>query len=179
MGAMPGRMNVFFLSTYQFDNGFRATELLPFIECAGKFGVPCGGEIAGTASARWQTNTRFTWRNGSYQVALNWRWIEGMTDARIERVAAFGLPTQPIIDNIPADAISTPDYNYIDLSGVWQINDSMTVRLGIDNVFAKEPPLMGDAQIQSNTEPHKSQTCLLYTSPSPRDRTRSRMPSSA
>ena len=27
--------------------------------------------------------------------------------------------------------------------------------------------------------PHKLSTCLLYTSPSPRDRTRSRMPSSA
>ena len=26
---------------------------------------------------------------------------------------------------------------------------------------------------------HKIETCLLYTSPSPRDRTRSRMPSSA
>ena len=26
---------------------------------------------------------------------------------------------------------------------------------------------------------HKNSTCLLYTSPSPRDRTRSRMPSSA
>ena len=153
MGSMPGRMNVFLLSTYQFDNGFQATELLPFIECAGKFGVPCGGEIAGTASARWQTNTRFTWRNGPYQVALNWRWIEGMTDARIERVAAFGLPTQPIIDNIPADAISTPDYNYVDISGVWQINDTITLRVGLDNAFAKEPPLMGDAQIQSNTEP--------------------------
>ena len=29
------------------------------------------------------------------------------------------------------------------------------------------------------TTPPKNQTCLLYTSPSPRDRTRSRMPSSA
>ena len=153
MGSMPGRMNVFFLSTYQFDNGFQGTEVLPFIECAGKFGVPCGGEIAGTASARWQNNTRFTWRNGAYQVALNWRWIEGMTDARIERVAAFGLPTADIIANIPPEAISTPDYNYVDISGVWQINDSTTLRIGIDNAFAKEPPLMGDAQIQSNTEP--------------------------
>ena len=76
-----------------------------------------------------------------------------MTDARIERVAAFGLPTGDIIANIPPEAISTPDYNYVDLSGVWQINDSTTLRIGIDNVFAKEPPLMGDAQIQSNTEP--------------------------
>ena len=153
LGSIPGRFSVFFLSTYQFDNGFQATELLPFIECAGKFGVPCGGEIDGTGSPQWQSNTRFTWRNGPYQVSLNWRWLEGMTDARIERVAAFGLPTQAIVDSIPADAISTPDYNYVDISGVWRINDTTTVRLGFDNVFGKEPPLMGDAQIQSNTEP--------------------------
>ena len=153
MGAVPGRMNVFFLSTYQFDNGFQGTEVLPFIECAGKFGVPCGGEIAGTASARWQNNTRFTWRNGPYSVSLNWRWIEGMTDARIERVAAFGLPTEGIIANIPPEAVSTPDYNYVDISAVWQINDSFTLRFGLDNAFAKEPPILGDAQIQSNTEP--------------------------
>ena len=30
-----------------------------------------------------------------------------------------------------------------------------------------------------NVKSHKSTSCLLYTSPSPRDRTRSRMPSSA
>ena len=153
LGSMPGRMNVFFLSTYQFDNGFQPTDALPYMECAGKFGVPCGGEIAGTASARLQSNTRFTWRNGPYQVALNWRWIEGMEDARIERLAAFGIPTQKLIASIPPEAISTPDYNYVDISGVWQINDSTTLRIGLDNAFAKEPPLMGDAQIQSNTEP--------------------------
>ena len=153
LGSMPGRMNVFFLSTYQFDNGFQPTDVLPYMECAGKFGVPCGGEIAGTASARLQSNTRFTWRNGPYQVALNWRWIEGMEDARIERLAAFGIPTEKLIASIPPEAISTPDYNYVDISGVWQINDSTTLRIGFDNVFAKEPPLMGDAQIQSNTEP--------------------------
>ena len=31
----------------------------------------------------------------------------------------------------------------------------------------------------SAQRPDRTQTCLLYTSPSPRDRTRSRMPSSA
>ena len=34
-------------------------------------------------------------------------------------------------------------------------------------------------QAQGETEPIQAQSCLLYTSPSPRDRTRSRMPSSA
>ena len=32
---------------------------------------------------------------------------------------------------------------------------------------------------ESYTTPYQKHTCLLYTSPSPRDRTRSRMPSSA
>ena len=34
-------------------------------------------------------------------------------------------------------------------------------------------------QVVVMTAPHVGNTCLLYTSPSPRDRTRSRMPSSA
>ena len=35
------------------------------------------------------------------------------------------------------------------------------------------------ADVQNANTPTKSEHCLLYTSPSPRDRTRSRMPSSA
>ena len=38
---------------------------------------------------------------------------------------------------------------------------------------------MPDYRIQKFNEWTKRYTCLLYTSPSPRDRTRSRMPSSA
>ena len=37
----------------------------------------------------------------------------------------------------------------------------------------------GSLDIRRAEEPAKKKTCLLYTSPSPRDRTRSRMPSSA
>ena len=36
-----------------------------------------------------------------------------------------------------------------------------------------------DVDLHSHREFEESMTCLLYTSPSPRDRTRSRMPSSA
>ena len=58
---------------------------------------------------------------------------------------------------------------------------------GRQNLFAKEPPM----EIMDVTETHNERAerlngrlamlgvCLLYTSPSPRDRTRSRMPSSA
>ena len=37
----------------------------------------------------------------------------------------------------------------------------------------------GDGSTSTETNPIKTYTCLLYTSPSPRDRQKSRMPSSA
>ena len=42
-----------------------------------------------------------------------------------------------------------------------------------------EDPLLGDLDNQLKDIEKKKKDCLLYTSPSPRDRTRSRMPSSA
>ena len=44
-------------------------------------------------------------------------------------------------------------------------------------IVAMTYPLIGNYGI--NSEDSESRSCLLYTSPSPRDRTRSRMPSSA
>ena len=50
--------------------------------------------------------------------------------------------------------------------------DPMTMADGVKACAAISENLLSQAAIQNHT-------CLLYTSPSPRDRTRSRMPSSA
>ena len=50
--------------------------------------------------------------------------------------------------------------------------------MGIE-VMAVLKKLLADARIDSARGGHHHQTCLLYTSPSPRDRSLSRMPSSA
>ena len=62
----------------------------------------------------------------------------------------------------------------------WQgeLGRSVTVQIMVDN------PELRDAKIETalsalKTAFPKASICLLYTSPSPRDRTRSRMPSSA
>src|SRR5665811_1530394 len=47
---------------------------------------------------------------------------------------------------------------------------------GLDDFFALDHDLLGDLERSLHS---RQNTCLLYTSPSPRDRTRSRMPSSA
>ena len=51
-------------------------------------------------------------------------------------------------------------------------SDRQTIEKDIQSIYASQPDL---AMVNSD----KGITCLLYTSPSPRDRTRSRMPSSA
>ena len=46
-----------------------------------------------------------------------------------------------------------------------------------DAVF--EPAIIQPEEVESTDTPAKPETCLLYTSPSPRDQRGSRMPSSA
>ena len=55
-----------------------------------------------------------------------------------------------------------------------------TTSLALEKEFWKELNIIASNQSLSLNElVEKIDTCLLYTSPSPRDRTRSRMPSSA
>ena len=62
-------------------------------------------------------------------------------------------------------------YSSLFKNGVSDFNkDSETVKLDVDIVDTEEVESIKDSAVI---------TCLLYTSPSPRDRTRSRMPSSA
>ena len=57
------------------------------------------------------------------------------------------------------------------------------VRCGVCNIFMANEPLKGKRMVKITERKTKKDwavfICLLYTSPSPRDRTRSRMPSSA
>ena len=54
---------------------------------------------------------------------------------------------------------------------------SLVVGMGIGNLYATVLTNLGHGVVTVDSDPAKG--CLLYTSPSPRDRTRSRMPSSA
>ena len=62
---------------------------------------------------------------------------------------------------------------------------TVTKALQVLQAFSYEHPVMGVSELGRKLAMGKSSvhrvlsTCLLYTSPSPRDRTRSRMPSSA
>ena len=88
------------------------------------------------------------------------------------------------------DIIQTSDGNYA-ITGTWNDdgwNSKVMLRkyssggnLVWDNVFSSSTANEGNVLIESTDGSFiiAGYSCLLYTSPSPRDRTRSRMPSSA
>ena len=91
--------------------------------------------------------------------------------------------TTPIIDFLESDG--NPDYRIYAESGTFVIRDQSSIanRLVINSTGVSVP---NDLDVDGHTNLDNvsiagvtTTTCLLYTSPSPRDRTRSRMPSSA
>ena len=69
------------------------------------------------------------------------------------------------------------------IGGIWAESESRSFRISEDDYWVREGELVlevaKEAEIQLVQLGAKVTFCLLYTSPSPRDRTRSRMPSSA
>ena len=80
-----------------------------------------------------------------------------------------------------ADEGTTPQYT-VTLAGLYQAGEAVTVDIGLtdsDTNSADYGSLITAVNTALAGNPDVVFNCLLYTSPSPRDRTRSRMPSSA
>ncbi len=84
---------------------------------------------------------------------MNWRLIDEVEDARPIRAEAFGLDGDAIKDGIPPSARKIEMEHYVDLNFRWDFHDHLTLSGGIDNLFDNDPEVLGDAQVQSNTEP--------------------------
>ena len=116
-----------FLDTYT----LKATDDIPKIACAGSWGYSCG-----TPTPRIRNIMRTTWLSPwGVQPSLMWRYISTSTETD---------PDRPI----PVNA-----RHYFDLSVIWEVNQYASLRLGIRNLFDKEPPLVGESGRGGNTFP--------------------------
>jgi outer membrane receptor protein involved in Fe transport len=130
-------MNFFFLGTYvdQFD--VTPVQDLPeeVNECAGRFGTLQCGEP--TPKLKW--SSRLSWIDGPLTLTGRWRHVGKVKDDdpdtfyTVERI-------KPV--------------NYFDLAAAFNVNDNMTLTMGVNNLLDKEPPILGVNQEQSNTWPN-------------------------
>lgn len=135
-----GELGLFYLGT--FLDKFRNTPvaLLPLREniTEGTFGLP-----------EYRHNMRVTYSQGPALVSLRWRY-EGPTENFRVRNTFDGN------NRVPNAALPRPNigaWNYIDLSVGFDIDERMTINAGVNNVFDKQPPVLGAAAEQANTLP--------------------------
>jgi iron complex outermembrane recepter protein len=99
--------------------------------CLGYFGQTCA-----EPEPRWKGTSRVTYHDGPLSVSLRWRFIDSVVD---DRTAPAPVGTSMSLSQITNPVI--PAYNYIDLSGSYDVNDNLTVSAGVNNLFALTPPV--------------------------------------
>ena len=96
-------------------------------------------------------------------------------DAAVSKMA-------PVTTSKPAYMIQCGGFRLIDLIDLFEANVIAAVRPYLSSIQERDfsfAPQLDTAQPKTLVLNAQVAPCLLYTSPSPRDRTRSRMPSSA
>jgi len=115
-------------------------------DCAGLYGSTCQ-----TVNPRWRHNLRTTWETPwSFDLALTWRyvgpvWLDNNDSDPTLQGAEHRDPGtgEPLYKAFGA---KFPSFSYFDLAGTWNATEDIQVRLGINNILDKDPPL-GTAEV--------------------------------
>ena len=110
-------------------------------DCAGLYGSTCQ-----TVNPRWRHNLRTTWQSPwNFDVALTWRFVGSVAlDNNDSDPTLNGAEHRDPETGEPlhkAFGAEFPTFSYFDLAGTWNATEDIAVRLGINNVLDKDPPL--------------------------------------
>jgi outer membrane receptor protein involved in Fe transport len=132
-----GGISLEFLGTYTHDYQVHGLPGLGTLNCAGQFGTTCQGTGTPLTSPipKFRSKTRLTWTTPWYGVgvSLNWRYIGPST---------VDDPTKSTV----VDA-HIPSYSYFDLSTSMRVKDRYNFRIGVNNLFDKDPPVIGQGEL--------------------------------
>lgn len=99
-----------------------------WFDYAGAVGTPSASQPG--SLPRWKGVTRLQYDIGAIGAGVKWRYIDEMKNsARVTNTAS----------TVPG----TPSYSYFDLFGSWEVNDTLAVNGGINNLADKGPPIVG------------------------------------
>ncbi|WP_312136791.1 TonB-dependent receptor domain-containing protein [Brevundimonas sp.] len=128
-----GRLGVTVQSTWFERNAFQSLAGNPFTDYVGTIG---SGSPGATALPEWKTSTRIAWSfMDDFSLSLRWQYIGGVETGATGR-----------------DIPSIDAQNYFYLSGRWQVNDTLELFGGIDNLTDVDPPFYSGG-FQFGTDP--------------------------
>jgi iron complex outermembrane recepter protein len=139
LAAKAGNLSFSFTGSVALDNPIDVTPGVPEIDCSGYYGPNCSGVGPTSPVPRWRHRLRTTWETHyGFDVSLNWRHI-GRLKSEFTG-GSFSNPgsVYPVDSHIDA-------YDYFDLDGSIDVTEHLNVRLGVNNLADKQPPVIGFA----------------------------------
>jgi outer membrane receptor protein involved in Fe transport len=116
--------------------------------CVGLWGTQCG-----EPEPRFKSALRVTWSDADneFSLSVKWRHMSGV-EFELNNPAHAGF----VFTNTPT--LEIPDFDYIDLSALWNVSDQLQLRGGVRNLFGRNPPLTDNnsapaSSINGNTFP--------------------------
>lgn len=122
-----GRVDLSMQVAYMKKADFKALPSVATLEQAGYYSTAFDD---GNPYVKLRFNGRASWTLGDYNLGLAWRHIGGT------KVAPGGESAYT-----PANSIKA--YDYFDLNGSWQITKNWKLSMTVNNLFDKQPPMVG------------------------------------
>ena len=125
--SVPGALSVNYLINYLNSYETQASPGAPFLDYVGTVATSLQGT---SGQYRWRSFTTLGYSMPTFDVQLTWRHLPSARDGS---VVLNPLSTVRGVDS----------YDIFNLSGTWHATDSITVRAGVDNLFNKDPLVLG------------------------------------
>jgi len=123
-----------------YDLHFRTT---PYVgsgtyDCAGYYGPSCGADGGVSPRIKSILRVNYTTPLPGLDMWAKWRLIGPV---KVQNLSQNPLLAGPV-DPIQGIGNSVPGYNYLDLGASYQVAKQMTVRVGVNNILDKDPPII-------------------------------------
>ena len=134
-----GNLAFGFTGSLALDNPINVTPGVAKIDCTGLYGPNCSGAGPTSPVPHWRHRLRMTWEtHAGFDVSLNWRHIGSMK-------SEFTTPEfMPNTSVFPVDSHISA-YDYLDLDSSIEVTEHLNVRLGVNNLTDRRPPVIGFA----------------------------------
>ncbi len=138
MHAMAGNLTFSFTGSLALENPIDVTPGTPEFDCTGYYGVNCSGAGPTSPVPRWRHRLRTTWENKhGVELSLNWRHIGHMKSESLSGNAVIATNTAYAVDS------HIGAYDYFDIDGNYDVTPHFNVRVGVNNLADKKPPVTG------------------------------------
>ena len=139
-----GRVRTALLATYMDSQRVTpiASDTSTAYNCVGRYGNICGLPVF-----QWRHTLRTTWETPwrGIELSLAWRHFGAVALDELSsnpNLAAPGTIASGVVSNTDAHLGAR---DYFDLSGLFRLSAALSLRLGIDNVLDRDPPVFGSS----------------------------------